>query len=374
MSGDLALFRKQPEILVVDDVPENLQMLSGMLTAKGYKVSPVLSGRQALQLALTKAPDLILLDITMPVMNGYEVCAQLKASPALKDIPVIFISALSETEDKVKAFEAGGVDYVTKPFKMQEVQARVESHLRLRFLQRQVEEYNTHLNEMVQAQVKEISESQIATIFALAKLAESRDDQTGKHLERVQQKCCLLATWLRRNSPYGEKISQQFIKTLLLTSPLHDIGKVGIPDAILLKPGKLTEEEFQIVKNHTVIGAETLEAARRIYPRNGFINMGIDIARQHHEKWDGSGYPDGLSGLQISLAGRIMAVADVYDALRSNRVYKPAFSQEETSRIMFEGSGKHFDPVIIDAFRHLQDKFDELQAGFFEQICEMPED
>ena len=357
MNSDLALFRKQPEILVVDDVPENLQMLSGMLTAKGYKVRPVLSGRQALQLALTKAPDLILLDITMPVMNGYEVCAQLKASPALKDIPVIFISALSETEDKIKAFEAGGVDYVTKPFKMQEVQARVESHLRLRFLQRQVEEYNTHLNEMVQAQVKEISESQIATIFALAKLAESRDDQTGKHLERVQQKCCLLATWLRRNSPYGEKISQQFIKTLLLTSPLHDIGKVGIPDAILLKPGKLTEEEFQIVKNHTVIGAETLEAARRIYPRNGFINMGI-----------------GLSGLQISLAGRIMAVADVYDALRSNRVYKPAFSQEETSRIMFEGSGKHFDPVIIDAFRHLQDKFDELQAGFFEQICEMPED
>ena len=374
MSSNIVIFPQIPQILIVDDVPENLQLLSGMLTSKGYKVRPVLSGKLALKLAHSNPPDLILLDITMPEMNGYEVCAQLKACRELKDIPVIFISGLAETEDKVKAFEAGGVDYVTKPFKIQEVLARVDSHLRLRFLQKELEHYNTHLHEMVQAQVKEISESQMATIFALAKLAESRDDETRRHLERVRQNCCLLAAWMHGNSPCKEQISEQFIENILCTSPLHDIGKVGIPDAILLKPGKLTAEEFEVVKRHTVIGAETLEAARQMYPKNNFIHMGIEITRQHHEKWDGSGYPDGRSGEQISLSARIMAVADVYDALRTKRVYKPAYSQEETCRILFEGSGKHFDPMVIEAFRHLQERFDEIQMTFQSSGCELTDE
>ena len=370
MSGNFSSFPKTPEILVIDDVPENLQMLSCMLAAKGYKVRPVLSGRTALKMAKSNPPDLILLDITMPEMNGYEVCAELKSNTKLKEIPVIFISALTEMDDKIRAFEVGGVDYITKPFKIQEVQARVDTHLRLRFMQMELERYNTSLQRMVDAKVKEISESQMATIFALAKLAESRDDETRKHLERVRNNCCLLAAWLRDNSSYKEEISPQFIQNILCTSSLHDIGKVGIPDAILLKPGKLTAEEFEVVKSHTVIGAETLESVRHLYPLNSFINMGVEIARQHHEKWDGSGYPDGLSGAQISLSARIMAVADVYDALRTQRVYKPAFSQAETCRIMFEGSGNHFDPAIIEAFRHLQDKFDELQTGFLECVCD----
>ena len=371
MSTDFVSLLKQPEILVIDDVPENLQMLSGMLTAKGYKVRPVLNGRLALKMAHGNPPDLILLDITMPDMNGYEVCAELKANSLLKEIPVIFISALSETEDKIQAFDAGGVDYITKPFKTQEVQARVDTHLRLRFLQMEMEAYNTSLQKMVDEKVKEISESQMATIFALAKLAESRDDETRVHLERVRHNCCMLASWLRKNSSYKEQISLQFVNNILCTSPLHDIGKVGIPDAVLLKPGKLTAEEFEIVKKHAVIGAETLEAVRSSYPQNSFIAMGVEIARQHHEKWDGSGYPDGLRGDEISLSARIMAVADVYDALRTQRVYKPAFSQEETCRILFEGSGKHFDPVVVEAFRHLQEDFDKCQEGFSERICKI---
>lgn len=373
MSGVSGKFSRQPEIMVIDDVPENLQLLSGMLTVEGYKVRPVLSGRQALTMADAYPPDLILLDITMPDMDGYEVCAQLKSMSTLREIPVIFISGLAEMTDKISAFEAGGVDYITKPFKIKEVQARVDTHLRLRFLQMELEQYNSRLCEMVEEQVQEISESQLATIFALAKLAESRDDETRKHVERVRKNCRLLASWLRENSPYKANISMEFVNNIACTSPLHDIGKVGIPDAILLKPGKLTAEEFEVVKTHTNIGAETLEAVGLMYPRNGFINMGVEITRQHHEKWDGSGYPDGLKGEEISLAARIMAVADVYDALRTKRIYKPAYSQAESCRIMFEGNGKHFDPEIIEAFRHLQEKFDDLQAGFVDIVGDLSE-
>jgi len=361
-SMEIASAHMQPEILMVDDMPENLQLLAGMFNTKGYKVRPVPGGRLALEIARRKPPDLILLDITMPDMNGYEVCAALKANPVLKDIPVIFISALSDMDDKVKAFDAGGVDYITKPFKAAEVQARVNIHLQLLFLQRELKQRNINLDMLVQEQVKEIAESQQATIFALAKLAESRDDETGKHLERVQQNCVLLANWLKENSPYKEMISAQFVENIMYASPLHDIGKVGVPDAILLKQGKLTAAEFEVAKKHSVIGAATLAAVQHLYPKNSFINMGAEIARAHHEKWDGSGYPDGLAGEQISLAARIMAVADVYDALRTKRVYKPAFSQEKTCRILFEGSGSHFDPVVIEAFRQLQDQFDKLQT------------
>jgi putative two-component system response regulator len=343
-------------------------MLTGMLLAKGYKVRPVLSGRLALKTAQANPPDLILLDITMPEMNGYQVCSELKSNPLLRDIPVIFISALAETGDKVKAFEAGGVDYITKPFKIQEVQARVDTHLRLHLFHLELERTNARLHDMVRDQVREISESQMATIFSLAKLAESRDDETSKHLERVRHNCRLIASWLRENSPYRSQISIQFVTDIFWTSPLHDIGKVGVPDAILLKPGKLSAEEFEVVKKHTIIGAETLEAVRSLYPRNSFVSMGVDIAKQHHEKWDGSGYPQGLSGDSISLSARIMAVADVYDALRTKRVYKPAFTQEKTCRIIIEGSGSHFDPVIIDAFKNLHEKFDELRAGFLDMM------
>ncbi len=348
---------KIPDIMIIDDEPGNLQVLTGILKKKDYKIRPVSGGILALQAAKIEPPDLILLDINMPDMNGYEVCSRLKADNKLKDIPVIFISALNGTIDKVKAFSAGGVDYIEKPFHYEEVQSRVETHLKLHFLQIVLETHNKKLEVLVQAQVMEITESQMATIFAIAKLAESRDDDTGKHLERVQEFCRLLCVKMSGMARFQPNINQIFIKNLYHSSPLHDIGKVAIPDNILLKPGKHTPEEFEIMKKHTVLGSATLQQVRNKYPGNSFINMGIDIARYRHERWDGGGYPDGLAGEAIPLCARIMAVVDVYDALRSKRCYKPPFSHEESRDIIIKGSGTQFDPGIIEVFIEIQDQF-----------------
>jgi putative two-component system response regulator len=352
---------EQANIIIVDDTPANLKVLVGMLKDSGHKARAFLSGKLALQAAENSPPDLILLDIMMPEMDGFEVCRQLKANAKLRDIPVIFVSALSEPIDKVKAFGAGAIDYVTKPFQSEEVRARVETHLKLRRLQVALEAQNRHLEDLVREQVREISDSQMITIFALAKLAESRDADTGKHLERVQIYCRLLATKLREDPRYSESISRTYVDNLFHASPLHDIGKVAIPDSILLKPGRLSTEEFEIMKTHPTLGALTLEAVRARYPRNAFINMGIAIARSHHEKWDGSGYPNGLAGEDIPLAARIVAVADYYDAMRCKRCYKAAATHEDTCEIIFAASGIHFSPRIIEAFRGLEREFREVR-------------
>ena len=348
-------------IMAVDDTPANLKLLQEMLQAKGYRVLAFPRGKMALNAAAKSPPDLILLDINMPEMNGFEVCERLKADEALKDIPVLFISALSETTDKVKAFSVGGVDYVTKPFQYEEVQARVETHLRLRRMQIELEKHNLHLEALVKEKVREISDSQLATIVALAKLAESRDDTTGKHIEHTQVLCKLLAAKLREYPRFGDSINDSFVENIFHASSLHDIGKVGIPDAILLKPGKLFPEGFEIMKTHAAIGANTLQAARGKYTRNSFLNMGIAIARSHHEKWDGSGYPDGLKGEDIPISARIMAVADVYDALRSKRPYKPAFTHAKSCEIILEGADLRFDPAVIDAYKSLESEFAEIR-------------
>ncbi len=351
-------------ILIVDDTPANLELLAGMLKQKGYKVRPALNGKLALQAAQNDPPDLILLDINMPDMDGYEVCRRLKADSRSIEVPVIFISALNETLDKIEAFSVGGVDYITKPFHFEEVNARVETHLKLHRLQEDLREYNRDLEDIVMSQVSEISEAQIAMIFALAKLSESRDDDTGGHLERVQMFCRLLATRLSKNPTYSSIITERFIETIFQTSPLHDVGKVSIRDSILLKSEKLTNEECEIMKRHTIIGAETLEAVRRHYPRNMFIAMGIEVARSHHERWDGSGYPDGLAGASIPLSARIMAVADVYDALRSRRSYKSPLPHGESCGIIIEGKGTQFDPDVVEAFIQISHMMDEY-AGMF---------
>ena len=356
----------QQSILIADDTPANLQLLSGMLIKSGYRPRPVPGGSTALLTARRDPPDLILLDITMPEMDGYEVCRQLKADPKLKAIPVIFISALTEAMDKVKAFGAGGVDYVTKPFQFEEVAARVETHLKFSRLQRQLEQHNLRLKELVDAQVKEISDSQMSTIFAVAKLAESRDEDTGKHLERVQSYCKLIAEELLDRPGYRGKLDQQYIANLFHASPLHDIGKVGISDNVLLKPGKLTPEEFETMKSHSGLGAQTLEAVRKKYPRNSFINMGIAIARGHHEKWNGAGYPNGQEKEDIPLCARITAIADVYDALRSKRTYKPPFEHWKSRDIIVEGSGSHFDPALVEVFTEVEIRFDEIHK----HLCE----
>jgi putative two-component system response regulator len=342
------------DIIIVDDEPANLQILTEILKEKGYKVRPATSGKQALKGAGLIPPDIILLDINMPGLSGFDVCTMLKHDEKLKEIPVIFISALSETIDKVKAFATGGVDYVTKPFNNEEVQARVETHLKLYRLQMELEKYNKKLEDLVQAQVKEISESQMATIFALAKLAESRDDDTGKHQERVQILCRFISCQLMKKKDFKMWIDRSFVNDIFHASPLHDIGKVAIPDRILLKSGRHTPEEFEIMKTHTTLGAETLRQVRKKYSHNSFINSGVEIANFHHERWDGKGYPEKLSGEKIPLCARIMAVVDVYDALRARRCYKEPFSHEESCDIIIKESGKQFDPRIIEAFVEVQ--------------------
>ncbi len=344
-------------VVVVDDTPENLTILRIMLQSKGYRVLAFTSGQEALNAMAMSSPDLIMLDVMMPEMSGFEVCERLKADEALKDIPVLFISALAEVTDKVKAFAVGAVDYVTKPFSFEEVNARVDTHLRLRKLKLEIEKHNLYLKELVNTQVREISDSQLATIKAISQLAEFRDNETGNHIERTGMLCRIIAEQLRCNPHYEKIISDDYLENIFHAAPLHDIGKVGIADSILLKPGKLTSEEFEIMKTHSVIGANTLQTVHSKYPKNAFVNMGIAIARAHHEKWDGSGYPDGLAGEDIPLAGRIMALADVYDALRSKRPYKDPFTHEKSCEIIMQGKGKHFDPAVVQAFQEVEIKF-----------------
>lgn len=348
-------------ILIVDDTPANLRLLAGMLGEEGYRVRPVPNGRLALQSAAADPPDLILLDINMPEMDGYETCRRLKADPVLKTIPVIFVSALSETLDKVKAFGAGAVDYITKPFQVEEVLARVETHLINRQLHRQLEIHNRNLQALVADQVREIADSHIALILALSKLAESRDDDTGKHLERTQRYCRILAERLRREPEFCILIDDEFVDNIFHSSPLHDVGKVAIPDAVLCKPGKLTDDEFAVMKTHTIRGADTLRTVAQSYPNNSFVNMGIEIARSHHEKWNGTGYPDSLAGEDIPLAAAIMAVADVYDALTSKRCYKEAMPHDKSAAIILKDRGTHFAPRVVDAFGAMLDEFDRVR-------------
>jgi cyclic di-GMP phosphodiesterase len=353
-------------VLVVDDVPSNVALLTAMLVGRGYVVDAVTTGQEALRRAEASPPDLILLDISMPGMDGFETCRRLKANPLVATIPVIFLSALSDPLDKTQAFKAGGVDYVTKPFETREVLARVETHLRLARLQRELEENNRTLQARVEAQVREISEAHLATITALSKLAESRDDETGNHIVRVEHYCQALARTLAEGSDFAPARDPAFASNLFHASPLHDIGKVALPDAILLKPGPLAPEERRTMEGHTLLGASTLAAVQARYPNNAFLNMGIAIARSHHERWDGTGYPDGLVEEAIPAAARIVFLADQYDALRSVRPYKPSFDHPTSCKILLEGDDRtrpeHFDPNVLRAFRALRDEFAAIHA------------
>jgi len=354
---------RKATIMVVDDTQENLVLLSRILQPEGYKVMTLPDGKMAMDAIRAKLPDLVLLDIMMPGLDGFAVCSLLKADPLTASIPVIFISALSEPLDKVKAFATGAVDYITKPFNLMEVKARVSVHLDLRFLQKELENYNARLEMKVRNQVEEISSGQLALITAMTKLAEARDDATGKHIERTQGLCRLLAERLKMKPEFEERMGAGFVGDIYNASPLHDIGKVAIKDAILLKAGALLPEEFEIMKTHTTIGKLYLGKALAKSPGNKYLKMGMEIAGSHHEKWDGSGYPEGLSGETIPLSARIMALVDVYDALRSKRVYKEAFPEEMTVGMIREGRGGHFDPSVVDAFLEIRGEFDRLRSS-----------
>jgi len=354
-------------IMIIDDTPANLKLLHKMLGDLGFKVAAFSSGSLALKGAKISPPDLILLDINMPEMNGYEVCKHFKEDVVLQKIPIIFISALSEVMDKVQAFQTGGIDYITKPFDFEEVRLRVETHLKISKLQQRVDEYNQQLEERVKKQVaqilagqQKIADAQAAMIIALAKLSECRDTDTGEHLDRVQYYCKSLAGMLSKKDAFKDMIDNDFSYQIMHAAALHDIGKVGIPDQILLKPGKLTAEEFAVMKTHCSIGAETIVKIVKLYPENSLLTMAIDIVSAHHENWDGTGYPHGIKGVDIPLCARIMALADVYDALRSKRPYKIGFSHQEAYDLILRDRGVKFDPDIVDAFMETHIEFDAI--------------
>ncbi len=360
-------------VMVVDDIPANLRLLKEMLQKIGFSVSVFKSGQDALASLVYALPDIILMDITMPDMDGYEACRRIKATQGCGEIPVIFISALNEVGDKVKAFQNGGVDYITKPFEFEEVKERIYTHLKISRLQKEVGALNQKLSQRVSEQIDEIAlvnrrmvAAQNATIMALAKLSECRDTDTGAHLERVGFFCERLAMELGKLPNFPE-IDALYISTLKNVAPLHDIGKVGIEDSILLKPGRLTPEEFEVMKRHTQIGANTFLAVKEKSPDIPYAGMAYEVILHHHERYDGTGYPDGLAEADIPLCAQIMALADVYDALRSKRPYKTSMTKEQAEEIIFKSEGTHFAPVLVAAFADCADDFDQI----FEQLSDM---
>jgi len=366
-----------PKILVVDDMETNRALLFNMMKKLGYETMLAENGLSALSIINKVLPDIILLDIMMPEMDGFQVLEHLKGNNKFRHIPVIVISAIDDMESIVRCIEHGADDYLIKPFNATMLQARLSASLEKKRLydqeetyRLQIEEYNLHLEERVREEVKKVSNTQIAVIFAMAKLAESRDLETGEHLERIREYCKIIAEQLSQLPKYKSLIDKTFIENIYASSPLHDIGKVGVPDKILLKPNKLTEEEWLVMKTHTTIGAGTLRAVYKEYPDNEFIRMGIDIALSHHEKWDGSGYPKGLRVEKIPVAGRIVALADVYDALRSNRCYHKAISHEEAQLIINKEREKHFQPEIVDIFLSKDKQFFSIYQMFKDQVEE----
>ncbi|MBF0137770.1 MAG: two-component system response regulator [Magnetococcus sp. DMHC-1] len=356
----------QSHILLVDDEPINLKVLSSILR-DDYSISVAKSGPLALaRIAAGPQPDLILLDVMMPDMDGLEVCRHLKQDARLAHIPIIFVTALGQPHNEAQGFEAGAIDYITKPISPPVVLARVRTHIALIQTQRALREHNLELEHLVAQRTREVVHTQDVTIRALASLAETRDNETGNHIRRTQGYIRVLAERLRSHPDYAAVLDDRTIDLLFKSAPLHDIGKVGIPDAILLKPGKLTDAEFEIMKKHPDLGRNAILAAEEGASDhdNSFLRLAREIAYSHHEKWDGSGYPLGLSGRDIPLSARLMALADVYDALISRRVYKPPFSHQKAVEIIMNGKGSHFDPDILDAFVAEQEAFQAIAASY----------
>ncbi len=361
------LLPAKPTILIVDDTPDNIMLLARLLKEK-YHTKVATNGSTALQIAnSTPELDLILLDVMMPGVDGYETCRQLKANPATADIPVIFLTAKNEVEDEAMGLTMGAVDYLAKPISPPILFARVATQLTLRSARQLLQGQNQDLERMVRERTAQLSLMQDATIMAMASMAETRDNETGNHLRRTQNYVKALALHLQHHPRFASELTDDNIELLYKSAPLHDIGKVGIPDRILLKPGKLDSEEFEIMKLHAVYGRDTIMLVEKhLGGSNTFLKFAREIAHSHQEKWDGSGYPDNLCGDAIPLSARLMAVADVYDALISKRVYKRAFSHDEALDIMRKGRASHFDPDIYDAFFQIEQRFAAIALEYYD--------
>lgn len=356
---------KRPTILAVDDTAENLLLMSQLLKDL-YAVKAANNGERALAIAATEPyPDLILLDVMMPGLSGHEVALRLKADSRTRDIPIIFLTALASTEDETLGLGLGAADYVTKPINPPILLARVATQLNVKAAADFLRDKNDYLEQEVARRTREVVAIQDVTILAMASMAETRDNETGNHIRRTQNYVKRLAEQLRHHPRFNHFLDDATISLLFKSAPLHDIGKVGIPDRILLKPGRLTPEEFEIMKTHTTLGRDAIaHAEAQLGADVEFLRLAKEIAYGHQEKWDGSGYPEGLAGDAIPISARLMAVADVYDALISRRVYKEGMSHEKAIQIIFDGSGNHFDPDIVAAFRECLDDFRTIAQNF----------
>ncbi|MBW8899338.1 MAG: two-component system response regulator [Massilia sp.] len=361
--------KDRPTILIVDDTPDNIMLLSRLLKDR-YNTKVANNGSLALQIAqATPGLDLILLDVMMPGLDGYETCRQLKANPVTADIPVIFLTAKSQVEDEAMGLSLGAVDYIAKPVSPPILFARVTTQLTLLDARRQLKEHNENLEKLVQDRTAQLALMQEAIIMAMASLADRRDNTVARagdnHIRRTQHYVRALAQHLQGHPRFGAELSDENIDLLYRSAPLHDIGKVGIPDRILQKPGLLDREEFEVMKLHAVDGRDTIMLVEKhIGGTNGFLMFAREIAHSHQEKWDGSGYPEHLAGDRIPLSARLMAVADVYDALISRRVYKPAFTHQQALDVMRKGRGTHFDPDVLDAFFEIEDRFAAIAEAY----------
>ncbi|RUQ40068.1 MAG: two-component system response regulator [Candidatus Competibacteraceae bacterium] len=345
-------------VLIVDDTPENLAVL-GELLQPNYRVLVANSGRRALAIAtVNPQPDLILLDVMMPEMDGYQVLAELRQNPRTAQIPVIFVTAMDALEDEQRGLDLGAIDYITKPLRPPIVLARVRVHLELKAARDRLRDQNSFLEAEVARRMAENQLVQDVSIHALARLAETRDSETGNHIHRTREYVRALAVRLQGHPRFAAFLSDRTIRLLVKSAPLHDIGKVAIPDHILLKPGKLTAEEWELMKTHAQRGSEAIEQAERDAEQPvEFLALAKEIAHYHHEKWDGSGYPEGLAGDAIPIPARLMALADVFDALISRRVYKPPLPFAEARTLILAERGRHFDPDVVDAFAAVFDQF-----------------
>lgn len=343
-----------PNILIVDDVNANLIVLTEIIRNAGYIPRPVTSARQAVSAIEALTPALIIMDISMPEIDGFMFCSMLKKNASTRDIPVIFISALNSAEDKIKGFRSGAVDFIAKPFEVEEVTLRIKTHLKMYKMQQELEAYNKKLYKIINEQIRNFYEEQKNVMYALAKLIAKRDSSKASHLEHLGKNSKLLAMSMQLTRKYEDQISNSFIDAIELAAPLHDIGKIVISDNILFKKNNLSSEEIEIMKTHTTVGANMLEEIYSFNKQNEFLKMAIDIARFHHENWNGSGYPMGISGTEIPLSVRIVSIVDIYDTLVSDTVYKKAYSHEKSMEIINDGVDILFDPDIVAVFNKIQ--------------------
>jgi putative two-component system response regulator len=343
-------------IILVDDNPANLRIGKNVLAEK-YAVATSPSAEKMFSLLESNTPAMILLDVDMPEVNGYEAIKILKSKPETKDIPVIFLTARTESDDELEGLSLGAIDYITKPFQPPLLLKRIEVHLLVEEQRKELQYFNENLQKMVEEKTQNVIELQNALLKTIAELVECRDDITGGHIERTQRGINILLEEIEKRDLYKDE-TKGWDKNLLLQScQLHDVGKISISDSILKKPGKLNEEEYNEMKKHASFGEQIIEKIEALAKESDFLDYAKIFAASHHEKWDGSGYPRGLKENKIPLLGRIMAIADVYDALTSVRPYKDAFSHDEAVRIITESSGTQFDPMLVEIFISTSDKF-----------------